>query len=195
MSGPAALCIVALCCVACEETRPAGPPVKRVVAVKARGGQRAPLEGFCDVVGKGRSARRLALPALDRPHRWPDDGARWVNVWATWCKPCVAEMPLLVSWKSRLARAGLRFSLTFVSADESAEVVARHRADNPRIPASLLLKSPDLLASWIEALGLDAGAGLPIHIFADAGGTIRCVRAAALGEEHYGLVTRLLGRP
>jgi hypothetical protein len=44
----------------------------------------------------------------------------------------------------------------------------------------------------MEELGLDKGAGLPIHIFAGADGLIRCVRAAAISPEDFATIADLL---
>ena len=33
-------------------------------------------------------------------------GWRWVNLWATWCTPCVEEMALLRQWRDGFARDG-----------------------------------------------------------------------------------------
>jgi thiol-disulfide isomerase/thioredoxin len=42
-----------------------------------------------------------------------------VNFWATWCKPCRAEMPELVKMEQRLRARG--FDLITISADDPAE--------------------------------------------------------------------------
>jgi thiol-disulfide isomerase/thioredoxin len=176
---------------ACEEGERPGPASRRVIAVRSKARRSDSLAGFCDVVG-GRSAGQLQLPRLDRPHRWLAGRSRWVNVWATWCKPCVAELPMIESWRSRLTRTDLSFELVLISADESAKVIADYRKAHPHLPPSLRIQHPDLLAPWIKALGLDNGAGLPIHIFAGPKGRIRCVRAAALTRDHYAMARRLL---
>ena len=47
-----------------------------------------------------------------------------VNFWATWCAPCVAELPDLIRWKKQYAAKGLEIML--VSADiPSAAASAR----------------------------------------------------------------------
>jgi thiol-disulfide isomerase/thioredoxin len=187
-AGLVAPLTAALLAAACEQSGE-GPVARRVVAVRAKARRADQLAGFCDVAGGG---RRLRLPRLDHPRRWPPGRTRWVNVWATWCKPCLAEMPTLLAWRDRLARAGLAFELVFVSADESAKILADHRERHPRLPASSRLADPDLLGPWMTTLGLDKGAGLPIHVFAGPKGRVRCVRAAAVGDGSYAVVERLL---
>ncbi|MFH1177189.1 MAG: TlpA family protein disulfide reductase [Acidobacteriota bacterium] len=177
---------------ACEEGGTPAPGATRVIAVRARVRKDEGLASFCDVVAGKAPAHRLALPALDQPPRWPVGQSRWVNVWATWCKPCVAEMPMLASWRDGLAQSSRPFALVFISADETAEKLAAWRAMNPKIPPSLHLTRPDALQPWLATLGLDQGAGLPIHIFADPAGQIRCVRAGAVSPAHRTLVSTLL---
>ena len=99
---------------------------------------------------------------------------------------------MLASWRDSLAESGRPFALVFVSADETAESVAAFRAKNPKIPPSLHIARPDALPTWLTALGLDQGAGLPIHIFADPAGQIRCVRAGGVSSSHRTLVGTLL---
>lgn len=48
-----------------------------------------------------------------------------VNFWATWCPPCMAEMPALVKLKKQYAKRGL--SLLLVSADEPNDVARKVR--------------------------------------------------------------------
>ncbi len=46
-----------------------------------------------------------------------------VNLWATWCPPCVAEMPALDALQARLG--GPRFQVVTVSLDRGGSAVAR----------------------------------------------------------------------
>jgi thiol-disulfide isomerase/thioredoxin len=117
-----------------------------------------------------------------------------VNVWATWCKPCVAEMGMLQTWQGRLAREGRRVDLVFVSADESAADVEKFRKDHPGIDTSLRLDDPDGLPAWLGSLGLDAGAPIPIHVLVDPSGKTRCARAGAVSETDYPAIVELIAK-
>ncbi len=95
----------------------------------------------CGRVLRGRPGCRggppLGLPALAAGSLEPSHVRRWVNVWATWCRPCVEEMPMLVEWKDRLRGDGIDVELLFVSADETDDDVAGFRREHPTVPESL----------------------------------------------------------
>lgn len=98
---------------------------------------------------------------------------------------------MVVQWQKRLKEEGVTFDLEFVSVDESFEIANAFLTKHPQLPRSLHLKDPDALPAWIEQMGLDSAAGLPIHIFVDQKGEIRCVRAAAITPGDYRTVARL----
>ena len=87
------ICASALFLLACTDDAPAqAEPQGRVNAVRAHG--RAPsVDDFCDAHASAADAKVFAWPELAggaaapraTPGRW-----RWVNLWATWCHPCVS---------------------------------------------------------------------------------------------------------
>lgn len=169
----------------------APPPKSRFEAVAAKAPSADSLAGFCDVRAEPGQGKPFQLPALDGAPP-PQQGLRWVNVWATWCKPCVEEMPMIATWQKQLQGAGKRLDVQFVSVDETAEAVQTFRTQHPALPPSFRLAEPTALAPFIAALGLDSGAGLPIHVFVEDGARVRCVRAGAITESHYAIVSSLM---
>ncbi len=177
---------------ACETADTPQPQASRVIAVTAKAETGNPLAEFCDVSAERGHRRRFQLPQTTGVRKRSTNSFRWVNIWATWCKPCIEEMPMLVRWQKRLKEEGVLFDLDFVSVDESVEIANAFLKKHPQLPRSLHLKDPDALPSWIEQIGLDSAAGLPIHVFIDRKGEIRCVRAAAINPGDYATVARLL---
>jgi len=172
------------------ETSP--PPPPRVVAVKAKQTTEDPLPAFCDYLDRTGTKKKLQMPEVTGRVAGAAEGFRWINVWATWCEPCIEEMPMLVQWTDKLNKAGRNVTIEFVSVDEEPEVLKRFYEARPTFPTSGRLADPEALAPWITELGLDAGAGLPIHIVADPNGMIRCVRTGAVNPRNFAAVEALL---
>jgi hypothetical protein len=171
---------------------PGAAPPSRVEAVGAR--REDPAARFCDVAAAEGEGRALALPALEGPTA-PDAGWRWINVLATWCAPCVEEMPRIVEWGPRLAADGAPITPFFVSVDQAAEMVTEFRTAHPTAPESARLTDPGGLPALVTALGLDAGATIPIHALVDPSGRLRCVRTGAVAERDYETVRAIVRAP
>ncbi len=184
---PVALGMVLFSLVACEESStPQGEaPPARYAAVTAKSTvSEKEFAGFCDV----QNGAAFQLPELEgTPPAHSAGEPRWVNVWATWCKSCVEEMPMIDEWRSKLPG-----DVVFVSADEEPEALAEFAQKHPGLPSSHHMKDPESLPDWMKGLSLDAGAGLPLHIFVNSAGKVRCIRAGAVSESHWGIVEALM---
>jgi thiol-disulfide isomerase/thioredoxin len=159
-----------------------GEPPGRFDTVAAKGKKPVTLEELCDVRGAPGAGAVLALPPLEGGTPPPAGTWRWINLWATWCAPCVEEMPTLVRWRDALAKAGTPLELAFVSVDEDAAALAGFRAKHPELPAGPRLVDPAGLPALLAAVGIDAAAPIPVHIVVGPDDRVRCVRAGALRE-------------
>lgn len=122
-------------------------------------------------------------------------GWRWVNLWATWCLPCVEEMRLLARWHRSLAQDGIGLDLEFWSVDEDPAALSDYLEVNPLPGRARWLRSPDDLPAALAALGADPTAGVPVHALIDGAGSLRCLRVGAVHDEDYGAVKTLLSGP
>jgi thiol-disulfide isomerase/thioredoxin len=178
---------------ACDEPSTVeGPARARVESVGAR--RSDPAERFCDRSSPESEGAPFVPPSateggpiFDGPAGW-----RWLNVWASWCAPCVEELPLLAAWEGRLGAEGVPVEIGFVSVDATAEAVTSFRAGHPEVPGTRLT-DPAGLPGLVVSLGLDPGATLPIHALVDPSGRLRCVRTGAVAERDYGTVREILG--
>lgn len=176
-----------------EPATTAAPPPSRVDAVAATAPKERSLDEFCERHDAPEVAKTLTWPELDgQPTPAPASTWTWVNVWATWCGPCVAEMPMLGKWKDQLAAEGTPIDLRFLSVDAQAADVEKFKASHPGYDTGVRVKEYGLLPGWLGAVGLDASAVIPIHLFVDPQQKIRCVRLGAIEPADYSTVKRVL---
>jgi thiol-disulfide isomerase/thioredoxin len=176
---------------ACGTSTPA-PALKRVDAAQAPPPDPQAVEGFCDTHPPATEAKAFSWPALAGEAPPATSGWRWVNVWATWCGPCVEEMPMITAWKDRLAKDGVAVDLQLLSFDEHAEDVDRFVQRHPGFTPGPRIAGKDAIAPWFTSLGLSADTAIPLHVFVDPDGRARCLRAGAISEDDYTTVKRVL---
>lgn len=186
--------------VACkEDAASSGPAPGRFAAVKSGGAAKAKAS-FCEATypASGPGARRWSAPP-ERPlpvKRASEASAAagawtWVNLWASWCGPCVEEMPLLDRWTETLGKEGIPVRIEAWSIDE--EEAELRSALQRRIPGEVRwLAGPEHLAPFLESLGVREDSAIPIHALVDPAGLIRCVRVGAVGGEAYGAIKAIL---
>jgi thiol-disulfide isomerase/thioredoxin len=184
---------LSLCLAACEGgSAPApAPEAARVVAVAAVKNQ-ASESDLCDVLKAPDNAPAFTYPAIEGTASAQAGGWRWINVWATWCPPCIEELPLITRFRSELGTQGTQVTLELLSVDLNAEVVQKFAETHAQAKGSLRVSDPSALESWLVSLGLDAGATLPIHIFVDPAGKVRCARTGAVRESDLPLIKKLV---
>ncbi len=185
----------ALVSLGCPDEKPVAPSQSRFdgVASKALTDEKR----FCDKTWPA-GARPFQRPAI-KPVEGagatePGKGWRWVNVWATWCAPCVDEMALLTRWKSAFEKDGLEVSFEMISIDE-ADALPTMKTWLGRLPGSLQwVQAPDDVPAWLErSVGISADSAIPIHVLVDPAGGQRCVRVGAVHAQDYGAVRAFLG--
>jgi thiol-disulfide isomerase/thioredoxin len=190
----------------CRERPPddagAAAAPERFQGVRRQPAAPAAANAFCErsYPAGGEGARRWAAPPLRPLPGAPGAAAgasawRWVNLWATWCAPCVEEMELLGRWREGFSRDGVAVSFELVSVDdvdaEQALVAARARG----LPGDVRwLRSPEDLPPLLDALGVDRAAAIPIHALVDPAGWLRCVRVGAIHEQDWAAVKGLVAR-
>lgn len=151
----------------------AGHWVKGDNAGKADAAASAPVASNTNAVGE------LWTEAVTTPDGKPQSLALYrgrpivVNFWASWCGPCVEEMPELSALQREYAKKGIQF--IGVGVDSSTNIKAflqKVRVDYPVYVAGFGG------ADVARAFGNTAG-GLPYTVVIDANGT---VRASKLGQ-------------
>lgn len=168
------------------EEAPAAPASSRFEAVtSAEGDVDQVLHDVCDIAHPAATAPAWEWPATtSAPERHPGKWT-WVNFWATWCHPCLEEMPLLTR---SLAQSPI--GLSFISADASDEELARFRRERAFTAISPRLVDPAGIAPVLTRVGFRGVSSLPVHVLVDPENRVRCVRAGLVETRH---VERILG--
>lgn len=144
---------------ACGVEAPQGPP---------RAGDRLPALVAVDLLGDSVSTADYRGSAL------------LLNLWATWCPPCRAEMPYLQALQDRFGAAGL--AVVGVSVDDPG---ARRQLEAFLAEAGVtydILLDPEMES--MDALG---AVGLPVTLLVDPEGVVRLFRTGPVveGDERF----------
>lgn len=173
------------------------PPPKRFAAVK-KSDPKAAARKFCERTFAPKEQPWKAPPERDLPEAAKSDpnpgdaGWTWVNLWASWCGPCVEEMPLLGKWKAALQKERLPLAVELWSIDEEAEALAGALSKRSYPGAVHWLRGPDDLPELLASLGLRTDTAIPVHGLVDPAGDLRCVRVGKVGEANYAAIKSIL---
>lgn len=83
----------------------------------------------------------------------------FVNFWATWCRPCIQEMPSIAALQTQLAGKNIEF---FFASDEEVEKIQKFMDSRKMTSRFVRLENP-------EALGIEA---LPTTFIFDGEGNL-----------------------
>ena len=157
----------------CEKTFPAGEGGKRFVA---------PAE--------------KPLPDGTSPAPWvalrPSKMWTWVNLWATWCHPCVEEMGLLAQWEKALAKDGLPIGVELYSVDDGLEDLVKGLKKPMPGTIRWLKGGANDLPAVLESWGVDKNSPIPVHALVDGNGMLRCVRVGSVHIEDYAAIKSII---
>jgi thiol-disulfide isomerase/thioredoxin len=164
----------------------------RFEAVEATADPRFAPDQFCEN-WQAEGGPAFSFPPLAGAAAPAAGPVRWINVWATWCKPCIEEFPRIADWKAKLDATGHPTEVVFVSVDAADVDLGAFAKAHPEVADTLRINDPEQLSSWLVGLGMPANAVLPIHLFVDAAGRLRCVRMGGVGPEDYAGVEAVIG--
>jgi thiol-disulfide isomerase/thioredoxin len=151
-----------------------------------------PASRWCDTSFTS-EAPRLSLPPLAPPPAGRTQptlfkGKRhWVNLWATWCQPCLREIPLLLEWQTDLRKDGVDVEVILLSLDEEGPALDKFLAERKDLQSAKVARvtSQHDYEQWVKSFLKDPSTPIPIHMLGSADGDVRCVRNGSLREGDY----------
>ena len=111
-----------------------------------------------------------------------------MNLWATWCLPCVEEMGLLARWKRSLEKDGIAFDLELWSVDEDEAQLIECLAEDRDARAACAGCAPRRTCLASSSPSAPTALGHPVHALIDGNGNLRCLRVGSVHDEDYGAV-------
>ncbi len=162
-------------------------------------------QSFCDKhwPGEGPAAMTWKGPALKKlagvvESAAPASAGRWtwVSFWATWCGPCLIEMPLIAKWRDGLQKDGVPMNVELWSIDDDAAALREKVKGGMIGPIGHVkwVESPAVLAAFLQTLGLNPDSAIPIQMLVDPNGKLRCVRVGSVHDDDWGTVRKLVGK-
>ncbi len=113
-----------------------------------------------------------------------------INFWATWCPPCLREIPAFTRLQQRYGERGLQFvGIALDTREEVAKFVAERAIDFP------ILVGEDDVTRYMQRLGNTLGV-LPFTVVVDRAGVVRHTHQGEWKEAEAERILRgLLERP
>jgi len=102
--------------------------------------------------------------AIEKILNQQDDTLRIFNFWATWCKPCVEELPLLQELPAKYNNQA--FQLYYISLDFTNQIESKlipFLQNNPLDGSVIVLDDPDA-NSWIDKVNPEWSGSIPATI-------------------------------
>lgn len=103
------------------------------------------------------------IPALQKHTQQNNDTLYVVNFWATWCKPCVEEMPYFEKANAAFAAQKVKVVLVSINALKEKTAVEKFAAKN-NIHSEVLLLNAGNPNVWINQLEPQWSGSLPATI-------------------------------
>ncbi|WP_394847702.1 TlpA family protein disulfide reductase [Pendulispora brunnea] len=150
---------------------------------------------ICEAETVSRTLPKMALARAQAPGATPlaseistgNGRWTWLNFFAAWCGPCKEEIPRLRAWEKKLAQAGTKVDLVFLSVDDDERQLAKFLEAQPQdgVRAALWIKET-VRDGWLGAMKMKNPPELPEHALIDPTGKVRCVIEGALEDSDYG---------
>ena len=120
----------------------------------------------------------------------------WVNFFAAWCAPCKQEMPRLVEWRDKLAKAGTPIHLVFISLDDDQRELQTFLDGQPEagVRSALWLPEGSTRTRWLKSLRMKSDPELPEQTLVDPQGRVRCFIEGAVDDGDYSEIAALVSQ-
>jgi thiol-disulfide isomerase/thioredoxin len=121
---------------------------------------------FTGYVAIAQNVHVIRYPALEKMLKQSKDTVLVVNFWATWCKPCIEELPYFEKISKKYAGT-TKVKVVLINLDVVADLNKKVKPfvaeNNLRSSRIYLLDEPDY-NSWIDLISADWSGSLPFTL-------------------------------
>lgn len=114
-----------------------------------------------------------------------------LNVWATWCGPCVAEFPIFVAYAAEHDDVAVRF--VSVDTPRDLDAVRTFLAEQQVADPSYLYTGPGDLPSQLSPLF--GGGAIPVTMILDGDGGVQYTHVGAINRDELDRLVATAGEP
>jgi len=108
---------------------------------------------------------KIGIPELEKILASPADELHVVNFWATWCPPCVTELPHFEKLSKELQGKGVKFILISLDFPSQTETKLIPFLKKNKITADVRLMTNLDYNSWIEKVDAGWQGNIPVTLF------------------------------
>lgn len=131
----------------------------------------------------GQNVQAIKYPALEKMFKQSKDTVLVVNFWATWCKPCIEELPYFEQISKKYA--GKKVKVVLINLDVVKDLNTKVKPfvakNNLRSSSIYLLDEPDYNL-WIDLISVDWSGSLPFTLIIASSNQIRKTFEQSLTE-------------
>lgn len=126
---------------------------------------------------------KIGVPELEKLLASPENALHVVNFWATWCPPCVTEMPYFEKLSKEYKDKGVKFTL--ISLDFPSQIDAKliPFLEKNKITADVKVMTNLDYNSWIEKVDAGWQGNIPVTIFFNNAGNVKYFHPSEVTEK------------
>ena len=126
---------------------------------------------------------KIGVPELEKILSSPEDVLHVVNFWATWCPPCVTELPYFEKLSKEYEAKEVKFIL--ISLDFPSQIESRliPFLKTNKITADVRFMTNIDYNSWIEKVDSSWQGNIPVTLFFNNAGKVRYFHPSEVTEK------------
>ena len=138
---------------------------------------------FFAAASPAQEIEKIGVPELEKILASPDDVLHVVNFWATWCPPCVTELPYFEKLSEEYQGKDVKFIL--ISLDFPSQIESRLMPflKTNKITADVRVMTDLDYNSWIEKVDGSWQGNIPVTLFFNNAGNIKYFHPSEVTEK------------